>query len=128
VKTAIPGKMQDFSAVNPGDFFSYFAEDSQHWGMLSSTDAGELAPISFAEPIQKGLPTPSVHELSTFQNRSVLVIGAAGARAIWSQAFRDGSPQPSDGVGTLIVTENSAMVRVKGLSGLWDVALTNGHA
>jgi hypothetical protein len=60
VKINIPGKMQDFSAVKPGDVFCYFAEGSRHWGMLSRTETGELGPISFTEPIHKGLPTPSV--------------------------------------------------------------------
>jgi hypothetical protein len=128
VKIEIPGRMHDFSALKPGDLFSYFAEGSQHWGMLSRTDAGELGPISFTEPIQKGLGTPCLHELSQFQNRSVFVIEGAEARAIWPQAFRDGSPQPSDGIGALIVAEKSTMVRVKGLDGLWDIAVTNGHA
>jgi hypothetical protein len=128
VKIDIPGKMQDFSAVKPGDLFSYFAEGSQHWGMLTRTDAGEMAPISFTEPIQKGFGTPCVHELSRFQNRSVFVIGGAEARATWPQAFRDGSPQSPDGIGALIVTEKFTMVRVRGSSGFWDIAVTNGHA
>jgi hypothetical protein len=128
VKINIPGKMQDFSTVKPGDVFSYFAEGSQHWGMLSQTEGGELGPISFTEPILKGPPTPCLHELWRFQNRSVFVIEGAEARAVWLQTFLDGSPPPSDGVGTLIVTENSTMVRVKGSHGFWDIAVTNGHA
>jgi hypothetical protein len=128
VKINIPGKMQDFSTVKPGDVFSYFAEASQHWGMLSRTEGGEMKPISFTEPSQKGFPTPCLHELPRFQNRSVFVIEGAEARAVWPQAFQDGSPLPSGGNGTLIVTEESTMVRVKGLSGLWDISITNGHA
>jgi hypothetical protein len=128
MKRNIPGEMQDFSAVKPGDVFSYFAEGSQHWGMLSRTEAGEMAPISFTEPIQKGLPTPCMHKLPQFQNRSVFVIEGAEARAVWPQAFRDGSPQPSDGIGALVVAEKSTMVRVKDTSGSWDIDVTNGHA
>jgi hypothetical protein len=30
-------------------------------------------------------------------------------------------------IGALIVTEKSTMVRVKGSSGAWDIAITNGH-
>jgi hypothetical protein len=127
VRINIPGKMQDFSAVKPGDVFSYFAKGSQHWGMLSSSEGGEMRPISFTEPIQKGFGTPCVHELSEFQNRSVFVIDGAEARAIGLEGFRDASPQPSDGIGALIVTEKSTMVRVKGSSGTWDIAITNGH-
>ena len=70
MKMDIPGKMQDVSAVKPGDVFSCFAEGSQHWGMLTRTDGGEMAPISFTEPIQKGFATPCVHELS----RSKIVV------------------------------------------------------
>jgi hypothetical protein len=127
VKINIPGKMQDFSAVKPGDLFCYFAEGSQHWGMLTRTEAGEVAPISFTEPIQRGTATPCVHELSRFINRSVLVVGEAEVRAIWPQAFREGSPRPFDGIGELIVAEKSTMVRVKGSNGCWDIAVTNGH-
>ena len=39
------------------------------------------------------------------------MIDGAEARAIGLEGFRDGSPQPSDGVGALIVTEKSTMVR-----------------
>ena len=55
------------------------------------------------------------------------MIGDSEARAIGLQGFQDASPQPADGVGLLIVTEKSTMVRVKGTSGLWDIAVTNGH-
>src|SRR5580692_6403389 len=111
MRVAIPGKMQDFTKIKSGDFFSYFSEGTQHWGMLSRTkDGAEIAPISFTEPIQKGLPTPAVHDKSRFVNRSVFLIEGAEARAIWSQTFKDGSP-PSDGIGSLIVAENSTMVR-----------------
>jgi len=114
--------------VKPGDVFSYFAEGAQHWGTLARVEGGEMAAISFTEPIQKGLPTPCVHDLPRFQNRSVFVIEGAEARAVWPQTFQDGSPQPPDGVGALIVAEKFTVVRVRGLQGLWDIAVTNGHA
>jgi hypothetical protein len=128
VRINIPGRMQDFGAVKPGEVFSYFAKGSQHWGMLSSSEDGEMMrPISLTEPVQKGFGTPCVHELSDFQNRRVFVIDGAEARAIGLEGFLDGSPQPPDGIGALIVTEKSTMVRVKGSSGAWDIAITNGH-
>jgi hypothetical protein len=127
MKIDTSGKMQDFNAVKPGDLFLYFAESSQHWGMLSRTEAGELAPVSFTEPIQHGLATPCVHELSRFLNRSVFVIAGAEVRAIWPQTFQDGSPRPSEGIGALIIAEKSTMVRVRGSNGSWDIGVTNGH-
>jgi hypothetical protein len=128
MRRALPGTMRDFHDLKPGDLFSYFAERSQHWGMLTNTNAGEIAPISFTEPIQKGTATPCVHELSRFENRSVFVVAEAEVRAIWPQAFQDGSPAPSDGIGVLIVAENSTMVRVRGTSGSWDIEVTTGIA
>jgi hypothetical protein len=120
--------LEDFGNLKSGDFFLYFTEGSQHWGMLASTEVGEIAPISFTEPVERGLAIPCVHELSRFQNRSVLVIEGAEVRAIWPQAFLDGSPQPSDGIGTLIVAQKLAMVRVKGSNGSWDIEVSNGTA
>jgi hypothetical protein len=129
MRQKLPGTMRDFHKLKPGDFFSYFAEGSQHWGMLTTTKDGKnIAPVSFTEPIQKGTPTPSVHETSRFENRSVFTVTEAEVRAIWPQAFQDGSPAVSGGVGALIVAEDSIMVRVKGTSGLWDIEATSGIA
>ncbi|MGJ5137326.1 hypothetical protein ACQR1V_05010 [Bradyrhizobium oligotrophicum] len=127
MRVAMPGKMQDFATLKGGDLFLYFVSDSQHWGML--TVANDLtAPISFTEPIGPGLPTPCVHDMLRFENGSVLVIEQAEARFIWPQTFLDGSPPPHQGIGAIIRTETSTMVRIKGTNNNWDVDLTNGNA
>src|SRR5262245_52403322 len=106
MRVTLPGMMRDFATLKPGDFFMYFANGSQHWGMLTTAN-GVSSPISFTEPIERRLPVPCVHDRSRFENRIVLVIENVEMRTTWPPILNEGSPKPSEGIGTIIMAETS---------------------
>ncbi|GLH75598.1 hypothetical protein SSBR45G_05060 [Bradyrhizobium sp. SSBR45G] len=127
MQVIVPGRIQDFSSIRPGDFFMYLVEDKQHWGMLTHAN-DQTAPLSFTEPSDKDSPVPCIHDSSSFLGRAVFVFPGAEARPVWPLVTRGGAPKSNEGFGSLVQVSGTTLLRVKGARNNWDVNLADGKA